>query len=118
MRMLFVAISIVLSTIGTIDNLPTETTEDIGTYRITEYCMACNDPQGNQSASGVALHEGHVAMNGVPLGTEIELEGERYTVVDRCGIDGTVDIFKESDSCQCKRMDYKQVKIVKKGARK
>lgn len=98
---------IILASSGSTD---AEQSEDIGTYRITEYCAECNDPSGLESASGKRLHEGHVAMNGVPLGTIIEIDGKEYEVVDRCGIDGTVDIFKESDSCQCNRMEYKTIR--------
>ena len=92
--------------------IPDEAIEDYGTYRVTEYCQSCNDPCGHQSASGIHLEAGHVAMNGVPLGTEIELDGRRYTVVDRCGIDGTVDIFKESEECNCNRMNYRKITVV------
>lgn len=92
---------------------PAQATENLGTYRITEYCAECNDPSGWESASGKHLEDGHVAMNGVPIGTIIEIQGKQYEVVDRCGIDGTVDIFKETEGCQCNRMDYQTVKIIK-----
>lgn len=89
--------------------------ESIGTWRCTTYCKFCNDPAGTQSASGIPLEYGHVAMNGVPLGTQIRINGEVFTVVDRCGIDGTVDIFMEwaQDGCQCSRLDYQEVEIKK-----
>ena len=86
---------------------------DAGTYRITTYCQYCNEPAGKGSASGKELAYGDVAMNGVPLGTEISIEGETFTVVDRCGIENTVDIFVENDSgqCQCNLLEHKEVCI-------
>lgn len=87
--------------------------KSIGEYRITTYCCDCNEPVGRQSASGKTLEYGQVAMNDVPLGTKISIEGEIFTVVDRCGIDNTVDIFVENDSgyCQCDTLDHKEVKV-------
>ena len=87
--------------------------KDAGTYRITCYDVCCNDPQGRQSASGKTLEYGDVAMNGVPFGTEISIEGEVFTVTDRCARDDTVDIFVENDSgyCQCNLLEYKDVRI-------
>ena len=87
---------------------------DLGEYRVTTYCQYCNEEVGFQSASGQRLDYGQVAMNGVPFGTKISIDGEIFTVVDRCGIDGTVDIFIENDSnhCQCNTLDYRKVFIV------
>lgn len=84
---------------------------DLGEYRITTYCCACNEEYGFQSASGKNLEYGDVAMNGVPFGTKICIDGEEFTVVDRCGVDNTVDIFIENDSgcCNCNYLDYKEV---------
>ena len=92
------------------------TWEDIGEWRVTVFCPACNDPGGRESASGIPLEYGDVAMNGVPLGSEITIEGEVFTVRDRCGIDGTVDIFvpaNEDGSCGCNFLDYKNIRIKK-----
>ena len=85
--------------------------ESLGVWRITTYDVCCNYPQGRQSASGKRLEYGDIAMNGVPFGTKIIIDGEIFTVVDRCGIDGTVDIFIENDSdvCQCDTLEYKEV---------
>jgi hypothetical protein len=54
-------------------------------------------------------------MNGVPMGTLISIDGEVFEVADRCGIDGTVDIFIENNSgyCQCDLLDYKTIYIQK-----
>ena len=85
--------------------------ESLGVYRITTYDVCCNEPHGRQSASGKRLEYGDVAMNGVPFGTKISIDGEIFTVVDRCGINNTVDIFIENDSgvCQCNTLDHKEV---------
>lgn len=92
----------------------TDEWRSLGEWRITTYCAQCNEPIGHQSASGKRLEYGHVAMNGVPLGSKISIEGEIFTVTDRCGIDNTVDIFipDEGDgACHCNMLDYKEVQI-------
>lgn len=97
-----------------LEKAKSEQWRDLGKYRITVFCEACNDPSGTQSASGKALEYGDVAMNGVPLGSKISIDGEIFTVVDRCGIDGTVDIFipgGEDNICECNFLDYKEVRI-------
>ena len=88
---------------------------DLGEYRITTYGIYCNEPVGRQSASGKTLEYGDVAMNGVPFGSKISIDGEIFTVTDRCGIDGTVDIFIEtnSDHCTCNTLDYKEVYLLR-----
>lgn len=51
---------------------------------------------GSLTASGDIPIEGvTVAYNGVPFGTVLEIDGHRYIVQDRCGMD-RVDIFMES----------------------
>lgn len=86
----------------------------MGEYRITTYEVNCNSPRGRQSASGKRLEYGDAAMNGVPFGTKISIDGEVYTVVDRCGVDNTVDIFIENDSggCHCNTLEYKEVFLI------
>lgn len=87
--------------------------ESIGTWRITEYCVHCDTTA--PTASGKYPASGMVAMNGVPLGTVVRVYGQEYVVEDRCGIDGTVDIFKEWDDgvCHCSLLDYQEVEIKK-----
>ena len=83
--------------------------------RVTYYCPSCNSPRGShQSASGVRLREGHVAYNGAPLGSTIKVNGKEYKVVDRCGIPNTVDIFKETRTCQCSGCYYTTAYIKEK----
>ena len=58
-------------------------------------------------------HQAGKLSNMAPMGSEISIDGEVFEVADRCGIDGTVDIFIENDSdhCQCDTLDYKKVYI-------
>lgn len=91
-----------------------DTWRSLGKWRITTYCAECNEPIGRESASGKRLKYGYVAMNNVPMGSEISVEGEIFTVADRCGVDDTVDIFipDEGDGiCRCDVLEYKEVKI-------
>lgn len=48
---------------------------------------------GTITASGERVHEGGVACNFLPLGTQVEIDGIVYTVNDRSGVDGIIDIF-------------------------
>ena len=107
---LVLAAGLSMSTTAT-NNMPI----NMGEYRITTYEVNCNSPRGRQSASGKRLEYGDVAMNGVPFGTKISIDGEIYTVVDRCGVDNTVDIFIENDSgvCQCNTLEYKNVYLIR-----
>lgn len=92
--------------------------KSLGEYRITVFCQYCNDPGGYQSKSGKPLEYGDVAMNGVPMGSKISIEGEVFTVTDRCGLNDTVDIFIPADKgyCPCNILDCKEVFIqTKKG---
>lgn len=91
--------------------------ESLGEWRITTYCEACNDPGGTQTASGKPAETGHVAMNGVPMGSTISIEGDEFTVTDRCGVDGTVDIFVPTPdgTCHCDLLEYEEVKLKQEG---
>lgn len=86
-------------------------TADLGEYRITTYCQFCNEEVGFQSASGKRLAYGQAAMNGVPFGTVINIDGEDFVVTDRVGVDNTVDIFipSEDGRCHCNWLEYRHV---------
>lgn len=93
---------------------PEKVWKSLGEWRISAFCEACNDPAGTRrSASGKPLEYGDVAMNGVPLGSKISIDGEVFTVTDRCGIDGTVDIYVPTCEgyCGCDILRYDNVKI-------
>lgn len=93
------------------DNMPI----DLGEYRISCYCENCNEEVGYQSASGARLDYGQVAMNDVPLGSKISIDGEVFVVTDRVGVDNTVDIFIPSGDgqCHCNWLDYKEVYLIR-----
>lgn len=84
-----------------------------GEYRISIFCQYCNEQEGFKSASGKHLKYGYVAMNGVPFGTKISIDGEPFEVADRVGVPNTVDIFIPSDKgyCTCNTLEYKTVYI-------
>lgn len=87
---------------------------DLGEYRISCYCQYCNEEVGYQSASGQRLDYGQVAMNDVPLGSRISIDGEEFVVTDRVGVGNTVDIFVPSSdgACHCNWLDYKEVYLI------
>lgn len=84
--------------------------KSLGEQRITCYCPQCNDGQGYESSSGTELKYGHAACSWLPIGTKINIDGDIFTVVDICGTDA-IDIFIDTDSCQCALNEYKEVKI-------
>ena len=84
--------------------------KDLGECRITTYCCACNDGSGHESSSGKYLEYGDCACSWLPIGTEISIEGEIFTVVDICGTDA-IDIFIDTDECHCNLNEYKDVRI-------
>ena len=92
---------------------PKEEWKYAGEWRVTAFCEVCNDPGGTVSASGKELKYGTVAMNGVPMGSLISIEGEVFEVADRCGVDNTVDIFIPSPDgcCHCNTLEYKKIYI-------
>ena len=88
---------------------------DLGEYRISVYCQYCNEEVGYQSASGQRLDYGQVAMNDVPLGSKISIDGEEFVVTDRVGVPNTVDIFipSEDGECHCNTLNYEEVYLLK-----
>ena len=84
--------------------------KDLGECRITTYCCACNDGSGHESSSGKYLEYGDCACSWLPIGTEISIEGEIFTVVDICGTDA-IDIFIDTNECHCNLNEYKNVRI-------
>jgi len=87
----------------TVAEEPYEEFIDIYDKEVPEYHVVYMDvsaytphDSGSLTASGHIPIEGvTVAMNDVPLGTIIEIDGKQYEVQDRCGMD-RIDIFMES----------------------
>lgn len=113
---LFAAVSMT-ATMGTADihTSDLEQWESIGEHRISVFCPVCNDGSGHESSSGKYLESGDCACSWLPIGTEVSIEGDKYTVVDICGMDDTIDIFVDDDSgeCHCNYLDYKEVRVKK-----
>lgn len=51
---------------------------------------------GNPMANGEYPHVGAIASNDHPIGTKIKINGKVYTVKDRVGCDGVIDIFMDT----------------------
>ncbi len=68
----------------------------LGKFKITAYCNGpcCKGDASGLTASGtVPVHGRTVAMNGIPFGTKLKINGSVYTVEDRGVPYGTVDIY-------------------------
>lgn len=64
-------------------------------------------------ANGEKVHVGAVACNFLPLGTQIKIDGNTYTVKDRCGIDNCIDIYMDTiDECDNWGRQMKEVEIL------
>lgn len=74
----------------------TPTMTSVGYWDVTAYTWT-----GNRCANGEYPYEGLCAVNGLPFGTQIYIEGVGYlTVADRGGMKGKydVDIYMDSES--------------------
>lgn len=92
-------------------NKPVEKWYPVDDVRITCYCCACNDGSGHESSSGKYLEYGDCACNWLPIGTKVSIEGEIFTVVDTCGMNNTIDIFVDTDYCNCNLLECKKVMV-------
>lgn len=75
---------------------PQEVKTLYGACTITHYCncsQCCGQWAGGPTASGAMPEAGVTVAAGLPFGTEIEINGERYTVQDR-GVSGMwIDVY-------------------------
>lgn len=111
MKSMILALMLMISTMTTQAEANINEWELIGDCRITCYCCECNDGSGHESSSGKYLEYGDCACNFLPIGTVISIEGEEFTVVDTCGIDNTIDIFIDTEECNCNLLEYRKVAI-------
>ena len=82
------------------------------TVKTTAYTLYENETPSSTMANGQEVYVGAVAYNGVPLGTKIEIDGNMYTVCDRVGSDGVVDIYMNSYNEAIQYgVQYKEIKI-------
>ena len=80
--------------------------------KCTAYSAGDNHTPGTIMANGEEVRVGAVAYNDVPLGTKVEIDGVVYTVCDRVGSDGVVDIYMDTiDECFDFGVQYKTVKV-------
>lgn len=99
------------------DNSNVSNIEDNQSYYIvniktTAYSVGDGFTPGDIMADGSTVFVGAVAYNDVPLGTKLEIDGIIYTVCDRVGSDGVVDIYMNTvDECEQYGVQYKDVKI-------
>lgn len=78
------------------DNQGTSGEKYLGQFKITAYCNGpcCKgDPSGLTASGTVPVQGRTVAMNGIPFGTKLKINGSVYTVEDRGVPYGTVDIY-------------------------
>ena len=94
------AIEIVTKDATAAEAVPAERWESLGVWKLTAYCP-CEKCNGRgrawKTASGAPMVVGRtVAVGGLPFGTELMINGQRYVVEDR-GVSGHhVDILHES----------------------
>ena len=82
------------------------------TVKTTAYTLYENETPSSTMANGQEVYVGAVAYNDVPLGSKIEIDGNMYTVCDRVGSDGVVDIYMNSyNEAVQYGVQYKEVKI-------
>lgn len=80
--------------------------------KCTAYNSSDNYTPSTTMANGEEVYVGAVAYNDVPLGTKVEIDGVVYTVCDRVGSDGILDIYMDSlDACYDFGVQYKTVKV-------
>lgn len=81
---------------------PEEQKKYLGRFKVTAYCpctLCCGPWAAGVTASGVKPTQGKtIAMNGVPFGTKLMINGHIYTVEDRGTVYGHVDIFFNNHS--------------------
>ena len=95
----------------------TTTYTTVDNCRITRFCPFCNDGSGYECTAGKKLEYGDCAANWLPNGTKVSIEGEIFTVNDTCGVDNTIDIFVDTDKCECDLLEYKKVVIINENVR-
>lgn len=108
------AIEIVTKDATAAEAVPAERWESLGVWKLTAYCP-CEKCNGRgrawKTASGAPMVVGRtVAVGGLPFGTELMINGQRYVVEDR-GVHGHhVDILHESHAA-AKRFGVQRAEV-------
>lgn len=78
--------------------------------RVTAYTVGDAYTPSDTMANGEKVHVGAVASYDLPLGTKVRINGVVYTVKDRCGVPGTLDIYMNSKQ-ECMRFGKKYMEV-------
>ena len=80
---------------------------------VTAYTAGDDFTPSRTMANGEKVHVGAVASYDLPLGTNVKINGNIYTVKDRCGIPNTIDIYMNSkQECLSFGKKYMEVEIL------
>lgn len=80
---------------------------------VTAYTVGDAYTPSDIMANGEKAHVGAVASYDLPLGTKVRINGNIYTVKDRCGIPNTIDIYMNSkQECVSFGKRYMDVEIL------
>ena len=77
---------------------------------VTAYTAGDDFTPSRTMANGEKVHVGAVASYDLPLGTKVRINGNIYTVKDRCGIPNTIDIYMNSKQ-ECMRFGKKYMEV-------
>lgn len=77
---------------------------------VTAYTVGDAYTPSDTMANGERVHVGAVASYDLPLGTKVRINGNIYTVKDRCGIPNTIDIYMNSKQ-ECLRFGKKYMEV-------
>ena len=79
----------------------------------TAYTAGDGMTPGTVMANGETVHYGAIACNFLPIGTKVRIDGEIFTVKDRCGYGDRIDIYMNSlDECYQFGIRTKQVEVL------
>lgn len=74
--------------------------ERVITCEVSAYTAGDGLTPSTLMASGVPVYVGACACNFLPFGTQVRINGNIYTVMDRCGVDNCIDLYMSSyDEC-------------------
>ena len=77
---------------------------------VTAYTVGDSYTPSDTMANGEKVHVGAVASYDLPLGTKVRINGNIYTVKDRCGIPNTIDIYMNSKQ-ECLQFGKKYMEV-------
>lgn len=66
------------------------------TCEVTAYSIGDGYTPSDTMANGEHVYVGACACNFLPFGTQVRINGNIYTVADRSGVDGIIDIYMDS----------------------